>query len=240
MLVKDCSRWAFSGLAGLLLLGTTGSANAALLKSYDFDSGLSDTLGAGVDLTASGGTVSGGRYTFGGNQGLRLTSALASTSDYGIEIKMKMDAGSSGFSKLVDFQDLASDLGLYVLNGTIDFYTVGPTGGSVPVETEVTIGLERKAGVISVFLNGGLVITGADGGGQGVPAGNILNFFEDDYSTGQRESFAGSADFIRIHDDASTFGTVPSPIPVPTSLPLLAGGLGLFGLIGARRKRKAA
>jgi hypothetical protein len=40
---------------------------------------------------------------------------------------------------------------------------------------------------------------------------------------------------------AAIFATVPpAPVPLPTALPLFASGLGAFGLLGWRRKRKAA
>ena len=192
-------------------------------------------MGNGSDLVGSGGTVGAQRYSFSNNQGLRLTSALPSTSNYGIEIKMQINDSLAGFNKVIDFQNLASDIGLYILGGAVDFYTVGPTGGTVSLGSDFTLGLARSGGSIEVFLNNASIFSTADGG-QAVSALNILNFFEDDFATGQRESFAGSVDFIRIHEDSSTFGTSPSPVPVPAAVWFM--GSGLLGLMGFSRKNK--
>jgi hypothetical protein len=228
------SKWLVGALTGLLLAGVSVAANAVLLKSYDFDGDLTDTLGNGVDLIASGGSIASGRYSFVDNQGLRLTSALPSTTDYGIEIKLQMNDSLAGFNKLIDFQDLTSDLGLYEDDEGISFLMIGPLEGRVFLSTDFTVGLGRSAGDIEVFLDGVLLFDAADGDEQAVPLDNILNFFEDDNLFGKGESFVGSVDFIRIHDDSSTFGTEPPTIPEPTTILLL--GLGLAGL-GFARKR---
>ena len=227
----------------IVLLAAFASADiaeSALINSYDFNGDLTDTLGNGVDLTASGGTVSGGRYSFTANQGLRLTSALPSTTDYGIEIKLQMNDGLSGFNKLIDFQDLASDFGLYVHDAALQFTDFTPKIGSVSLNTDFTVGLARFGGSIELFLNGSSVFNGADSGTRAVPFSNILNFFEDDINFGKKESFIGSVDFIRIHDDSSTFGTDPNVIPEPSTFCVWA----LLGIVGAsvhwRRRRKAA
>lgn len=191
----------------LLLAGFSLSANAALIKSYDFNDSLTDSLGSGSDLIASGGSVSGGRYNFSANQGLELNSALLNTSSYGIEMKLKMTDSVAGWNKLIDFESLTSDLGLYIRSGTVDFYTSGPAAGTVDLNTDFTIGFAVSSGSMDVYLNSLLLFTTTSS--QAVTTSNILNFFVDDNATSQNESFAGSADFIRIHDDASTFGTAP-------------------------------
>ncbi len=71
-----------------------------------------DNLGTGNDLVSSGGAIIGGEYVFGANQGLRLTKALSSSSDYAIEIGRQVTGTVGGYNKVIDFQDLTSDLGL--------------------------------------------------------------------------------------------------------------------------------
>jgi hypothetical protein len=59
------------------------------LASYDFNGDLTDTLGSGPDLVELGGTISGGRYSFSADQGLKLSSGLPSTTVYAIEMKLQ-------------------------------------------------------------------------------------------------------------------------------------------------------
>lgn len=226
--------------AGVLLTVCVwcGFANAAIIKSYDFTSGFSDTLGNGLDLTGSGGTVSGGRYSFTENQGLRLESALPSTTDYGIELRLQINDDLSNYNKLIDFQDLTSDFGLYVLNGEIAFFDLVFSGGSVSLSTDFTVGLARSGGEIEVFLNGMSQFSIADNDAKAVSGSNILNFFQDDFSGS--EAFVGSVDFIRIHHDSSTFGTAPgAAVPEPSTFALI--GLGMIGVSWyCRRKRRGS
>lgn len=223
------------------LSSATDLAQAALLKSYDFNGNYSDTLSNGVDLVASGGTISGGRYNFGLNQGLQLVNALASTSNYAIEIKVRVEDDLTSYNKIIDFQNLSTDQGVYEQSGGIIFYGVSGASGSVSLNTDFTLGVERTGGTVNLFLNGSQIFTGADVSSYGIPVGNILNFFEDDNATSQGESFVGSADFIRIHDDASTFDTEPefftpsAVAPEPTTLALLVLGMGSRAI--KRRKR---
>ncbi len=224
-------KFKFALIAVIMLANVAGEVQGALIKSYDFNSGLSDTLGAGVDLVASGGSVSGGRYHFSSNQGLRLDLALLDTSNYGIEFKVRIDDNLSGYKKLIDFQSLSSDIGLYTLGSQVNFYDGGGYHGTIALGTDFTLGLERKAGTVSIFLNGDLIDSFDDNFyTNAVSSANILNFFVDDFVTSQSESFAGSVDFIRIHQDASTFSAVPEPSS------FLLVGLAVFGAVGRRRR----
>jgi hypothetical protein len=229
-------------VALLAALASADSAQAALLKSYDFDGNYSDTLGNGVDLIPSGGSIAGGRYGFAMNQGLQLLTALPSTTDYGIEIRFRVDDDVVSFNKLIDFQNLTADHGMYQYNGGLYFYSSGPQSppGTVLLNTDHTVGLARSGGSIEVFLDGVPIAAPlVDGSNLAVPGGNVLNFFQDD--NGGSEAFVGSVEFIRIHNDSSTFGLAPefapasSGLPEPSSIILLS--LGVLGLIRTRRRK---
>ena len=204
------------------------------LKSYDFNGTLTDTLGNGAALTDHGGSVVNGRYVFSNDQGLTLASALASTTNYGIEIALKIDDALGGYKKIIDFQNLLTDDGVYSTDDKILFYGVsgaGPDAISSGNEFTVAIARDAIAGEISVYLNNSEQFTVVDNG-DAIPVSNILNFFIDDTDDLSDEWFAGSVDFIRIHDDASTFGT---DVPEPATMSLLAiGGIALI-----RKRRRA-
>src|SRR6185369_2252707 len=58
---------------------------------YDLN-GTYDDLSSGLALVADGGTLDSGRYTFQPNQGLRLSGALADTTNYSIRIVAELDS----------------------------------------------------------------------------------------------------------------------------------------------------
>ena len=220
-------------LAAIVAIGMAAQpASAALIKSYDFNGDLTDTLGNGADLVAFGGSLGGGRYTFGNNQGLRLSSALPSTTDYTIEIKFEMTSNPTFWNKLIDFQNRGSDTGLYVGGDRLQFFNTTVGGpNAISLNTDVVVRLERNGttGQVVGSTNGVQQWSFADGGNLGVPGGNLLHFFMDDFNTGQGETFAGSVDHIRIFDSN------PDPVPEPGTLALL--GLGCAGFIWHRRRR---
>ncbi len=220
------------------LMMASGIANAALLKSYDFNGDYSDTLGNGNELVASGGSILSGMYNFTDNQGLELTSAFTNTANYAIEMRLSVNDSLSGWNKLIDFQELSSDNGFYLKDDNFNFYVSGsnPVGGPVILNEFFDFAFVRSAGIITTYFNGVALTAFNDSSNQAVSSSNILNFFEDDFATGQGESFIGAVDYIRIHDDASTFGSQPTAsIPEPSILAIFA--LGIFGLASRRLKK---
>lgn len=186
----------------------TTSAN--LTHMYSFDGSLTDQYG-GPTLLSDGGTMSGGRYSFNANQGVRLNGGLADTSNYSIELVMRYNAlggTTPAFKKFIDFAQRTSDHGMYVRRNTminVDNVVLFPGSfgtGIVTAATDFHFVLARNGatGVTTIYLNGVLQATylaGSTASNAAVPLANVLTFFEDDAGG---EAAAGSTDYIAIYD----------------------------------------
>ncbi|HEX9245730.1 MAG TPA: hypothetical protein VGA35_06165, partial [bacterium] len=110
----------------VILVGSPSVFATSLVHQYILTNGnYHDTFG-GPDLVPDGGTLGPDGYTFGINQGLKLSGALADPSTYGIEMLFKLanvngNAGD-GFAKLIDTKNLTEDNAWYSQSGHLTFY----------------------------------------------------------------------------------------------------------------------
>jgi hypothetical protein len=218
-------------IAGLLFSITT-LANAAMIKSYDFNGNLSDTLGNGLDLVSLGGSVSGGQYHFDEDEGLILNSAVSSITDFAFEIGFTSSDWQHAWNRLVNFN--TGDEGLYYSNngdgvGVSPYSSAAYASGSLATNTAYVLSFVKSSGFYTASINGSSV-TFNDTNNYTTPSSNVLRFFQDDVD----ENFAGSVDFIRIHDDASSFGQ-NAVVPAPSTIAIFT--LGIIGLASRRSKK---
>jgi hypothetical protein len=206
---------------------------ASLIHDYTFQNTLADSLG-GPSLTSLGGTLGAGTYTFGAEQGLSLSGALTASQAANYSVYMDFDFDDlTGYRKILDFKNLASDNGLYDLSTDLNYYnfSFGPSGAfTAGIFAQVVLTRDSVSGLLTGYVNGVEQIQFTDTTSDAVfnAANNIINFFEDDAVTGGRESSSGAVSEIRIYDGALTASEVTAlstTVPEPISLVLTGTGL---------------
>ena len=225
-------------LGAISMAALVGAAHGAptLIHDYQLNGTLADALG-GPALVDAGGTLGGTGYTFAANQGLSLSNGLAGNGNYSIEMSFSFST-IGGYRKILDFKDRASDNGLYALGAALNFYPIDTNGTAFGNDVNVNVVLTRDSStdVVTGYLNGVSMWSFVDGGALAVFSGanDIVQFFKDDFATGQGEASGGFVDYIRIYDGA----IIPAPngnVPEP-------GTLALFGAAalaaGLRRRRR--
>ena len=170
------------------------------VHTYTFDADTEDSTGS-TALIPNGGAIADGRYVFGAGQGLTLNDAVPDATRYTIEMRFRIDDLASAFwKKIVDFNDLAIDEGLYVQGDQVRYYP-SPTISLTPLVSgqDATLILARhNDGNVDVYLDG--VLQYSETTTSSEPAGNVLHFFRDDLQTLETEAAAGSVDYLRIFD----------------------------------------
>jgi hypothetical protein len=237
-----------------LIASLAGAVSAQTVTHiYELNGSYADALG-GPALTANGGTLTPTHYAFGANQGPSLSNGLLDAADYSIELLFEFDT-TSGYRKILDFKDRASDNGLYNLSTALNFYsgTTGPSGALADNGiAHVVLTRNDTSNLVVGYVNGVQQLSFTDSSDLAVFTGtnNIIHFFRDDFSTGQGEASAGTVDRIRIYDGALSAvqvrdlanggtppGLPPSNVPEPGAVALLTG-LGASGLLALHRRRK--
>jgi hypothetical protein len=178
---------------------------------------------------------------------LSLSNALSDAANYSIETVFNFSS-LSGYRKIIDFKDLSSDTGLYNLHTALNFYNVatGPTGAFAPnVDARLVITRDSTTDLVNGYVNGTLQISFTDSSGLGIfsAANNIIQFFKDDFATGQREASDGVVDLIRIYDAPLTAAEVAAlsnpdaAVPEPSTL-VACFVAGLFSVTAYSRRRR--
>ena len=226
--------WAQGALLASLLASSL-AANAASL--YDFNGNLDDSLGSGPTLVAHGGSVVGGNYVFGGNQGLTLELSGVDAASYDLTLRFSFESVGAGVSwrKIVDFEGRDTDEGLYSFASHLQFveqaggpqhFIDSPVSSFAPNQP-LTLRITRDggSGLFTAFINGIEELSFIDSNGRAVFNTGKANFFIDDIDT-CCEFSAGSAEFIAVN---------VAPVPAPASLPLLVSSVALLALRARRR-----
>ena len=218
---------------GLVVLVT--EAHAGIL-TFDLNGSYASNENPAVSLTPNGGTLGATGYTFAKNQGLSINLG-GTLSTYTIDIKFDFSSLSGGYQKILDYSNLVSDQGLYVLGTQINLYSLGGSGQGIiaagPPVVDVTISRDA-AGAMTVLLNG-VNQFGPLTDASGAYAGSILTFFQDDIATGTNEAGPGFVDQIIINGSA-----ISSSVPEPSTWAMLLLGFTGIGFMAYRRKSKSA
>lgn len=224
------------GIAAALSFGALLPA-AAQTHVYTLNNTFADTNG-GPSLVSTGGTLSPSGYGFAANQGLSLSNALDG-SNYSLSMTFDLN-DLSGYRKLVDFNGLADDAGLYLFDNSLNFFPVALGTFSVAANQDVTVNLARDGvtQVVTGSVNGTQQFSFVDTTGIAVfkTANSTIHFFEDDNATGQNEASGGIVRNITINSDA---GGAPVPEASTTVSFGLLLALGLGSAVVAARKKKA-
>lgn len=224
-------------------------AHASLVHDFRFQSSLSDSLSAAT-MTGLGGVAGATTYLFTAQQGLSLASpALSDPGTYSIALRFSF-LEVSGYRRILDFKNLTSDTGLYVLSSNLNFFNFA-SGSGAPIAAvfpvDVVITRDAVTSTVNGYVNGTLAFSFNDAGGAGVFSNDIAYFFRDDNSVGG-EASGGYVDRIMIWNNALTgsevaaldLGNDPgsgggSPVPEPSTLTALLASGGALAAMARRR-----
>ena len=247
-------------LRTLALAGLMAQAEADvttdLINLYEFNGDFTDTLGNGLALVPNNVTTAffgSGLWTWSGasapGTGLILNAPASIAGTYSIAIRFEFSE-VTGFRKVVDYQNQASDSGFY-LSGGIPYLYPGAIGTTaVPANTFVDLVLTRDGADSSfkTYVNGNQTpeISYTDSVGPYAVAtlvsGNAqFRFFQNDIFNSTEFSSGGTVSEIRVWDAPLAPSDIPNAFTVTPepSAPVMFG-LGLLGLAACRLRKRLA
>lgn len=187
----------------LLLLVVSTLLPAQTLQEYFFNNSLAGTGGGGNLTELLSCTATAGAF---GSDSIKTSNGLCSvsqafcfnggggfsypnnsiTGSYTINLFFKFTAPLTGYSRIIDFSNGASDGGFYLLSNCLNFYPNGNVGTCPYFQPNVyylfTFVRDGVTNVISVYVNGTLFSTYTDAGNIYKPATSTtpIIFFRDD------------------------------------------------------------
>lgn len=184
-----------------------------------------DDLFGGPPLTSHGGDFVGNRYRFGAGQGLSVEGAMPRTV-YTLDMMLSFDTLAT-WNKIVDFEDLGPDTGLYTYKSGLQFVIV-PNADFLTTEPRFAIGSPRRltttrdaTGTFTAYIDGVITFgerksdpeppvtfpttafTFVDSSSLAALSTDRVHFFMDDMATTD-ENAPGTVERIRIWDVALT------------------------------------
>jgi hypothetical protein len=219
----------------IFILGASASLQAQSAYKYYFRNNLHES-GLGPDLVSSCSdsfmsenfpayTLTRPVYRFQHGCGLNFTDVanFIATGSYTIEMYVSLDTVTS-YRKMVDFKNLTDDGGLYMLDSSLDFFSVYNTSTPVYPDGKYMLTAMSRNGAnqrVRFFANGTFVGSFTDAAGDAVYNVNkMLRFFQDDSTTSMNEQsggkiaylaiYNGERDSLALHNDYDSLGMILS------------------------------
>jgi hypothetical protein len=163
----------------------------------------------GLALASQGGTVTPSGYVFAAGQGIGFTTDDLVSDQYSIEMSFRIDSLTPVYKKLIDFKDRASDEGIYIWGGRLQFFNETSSATDVisaNTQHHLVLTRNRNTKEVVAWVDGVEVFRFQDVGGKAVfdAAGGSLQFFRDDNVTGDVESVGGTLNRLRFYDQLLT------------------------------------
>lgn len=235
-------------LVPILLFTPLVARAQALLAEFVFSNGFTSTVGSST-LVPRGGSLAGGFYAFGANQGLHLANLPFNPASYTIELHLLFEDVVS-WRKLIDFKELAVDGGLYSSpTQRLNFYPIAESAGTdfiAHVPLHVVLTRDGTTSQVTGYVNGVQSFSFTDANGAAIFSGanRDIYFFVDDFATSQLEAAPGAVNLIRIFDGPLVSSQVLTlaqnapalVVPEPAAISLFAAGLAALALFRRRRR----
>lgn len=227
-------------LAGISLLcvATMGIAHADLLHSYNFDSGVTDSIGGANGAIVGAATVSGGQLVLNGGYVQFDTHLIPTSGSYSVSLDFQLaSTDNPGITEFIS-QGYSGGPGFYLGTNGFGFRATdswGPSGSYDPADSHTLLfAVDSSAGKSYLYLDGALLdtrnfaITTTTGGtdtrlgSQFAPYG---------------ENFHGTLDNVRIFNSAITPDQDTGLTATPEPSTMMLAGLGVAAALVARRRR---